>query len=246
MDVLNDSVDEEVTLFGRTKSFTACSAVSMLFLFVAGQAANAQTPAQIEYERQQREYARQQEQQRQEQQRQQQIMQENARRQQEELNRSIRATTPGSSIPSAPSRAGVPTTPGTSSPPSGARSEQETRQTWERQPPLARDRNPLLGRWYKMKPADPFPMVQGGACGLFFGTEFYVEFRPSAIVAVSRDGREQVVAQVIYRGGGKRVAVLKKGQPYGVTDLFVFDIGDRYATLSDYDCKMTRAILQSP
>ncbi len=48
---------------------------------------SAQTPQQMEYERQQREYWRQQEQQRQEQQRQQQIMQENARRQQEESSR---------------------------------------------------------------------------------------------------------------------------------------------------------------
>jgi hypothetical protein len=47
----------------------------------------AQTPAQMEYERQQREYWRQQEQQRQEQQRQQQLMQDNARRQQEESSR---------------------------------------------------------------------------------------------------------------------------------------------------------------
>ena len=47
----------------------------------------AQTPAQMEYERQQREYWRQQEQQRQEQQRQQQLMNDNARRQQEESRR---------------------------------------------------------------------------------------------------------------------------------------------------------------
>lgn len=47
----------------------------------------AQTPAQMEYERQQREYSRQQEQQRQEQQRQQQLMNDNARRQQEESRR---------------------------------------------------------------------------------------------------------------------------------------------------------------
>jgi hypothetical protein len=47
----------------------------------------AQTPQQMEYERQQREYRQQQEQQRQEQQRQQQLMDENARRQQEESRR---------------------------------------------------------------------------------------------------------------------------------------------------------------
>ena len=47
----------------------------------------AQTPGQIEYERQQREYRQQQERQRQEQQQQQQLMNENARRQQEESRR---------------------------------------------------------------------------------------------------------------------------------------------------------------
>ena len=49
--------------------------------------AEAQTPSQMEYERQQREYRQQQEQQRQDQQRQQQLMNENARRQQEEASR---------------------------------------------------------------------------------------------------------------------------------------------------------------
>lgn len=47
----------------------------------------AQTPAQMEYERQQREYRQQLERQREEQQRQQQLMNENARRQQEESRR---------------------------------------------------------------------------------------------------------------------------------------------------------------
>ena len=56
-------------------------------LVVSPQSVTAQTPSQMEYERQQREYWRQQEQQRQEQQRQQQLMNENARRQQEESSR---------------------------------------------------------------------------------------------------------------------------------------------------------------
>ena len=53
-------------------------------LAMTTQVANAQTPAQMEYERQQREYRRQLEQQQQEQQRLQQQMNENARRQQEQ------------------------------------------------------------------------------------------------------------------------------------------------------------------
>ena len=56
-------------------------------LAITTQVANAQTPAQMEYERQQREYRRQLEQQQQEQQRLQQQMNENARRQQEESRR---------------------------------------------------------------------------------------------------------------------------------------------------------------
>ena len=56
-------------------------------LAITPQGGKAQTPSQMEYERQQREYRQQQEQQRQEQQRQQQLMNENARRQQEEASR---------------------------------------------------------------------------------------------------------------------------------------------------------------
>jgi hypothetical protein len=66
---------------------------------IAQQAAWAQTPGQMEYERQQREYRQQQEQQRQEQQRQQQLMNENARRQQEESRR-LNAPTGQSPAPS--------------------------------------------------------------------------------------------------------------------------------------------------
>jgi len=67
----------------------ALIAATILFAILPAipQVAKAQTPSQMEYERQQREYSRQQEQQRQEQQRQQQLMNENARRQQEESSR---------------------------------------------------------------------------------------------------------------------------------------------------------------
>lgn len=179
--------------------FTKVVAMLVLFSSVGSQCVSAQKPAQLEYERQQREYRQQQERQRQErqrqeQQRQQQIMQDNARRQQEEMNRSIRANTPSSSNRSVPSSEGAPAATEAGSSPSGARAVRETRQTWEKQPPLAPDRNPLLGRWLKKKPANPFPTVEGGDCGLFFGTDQFVEFRPSTIVAVGRDGREQVVA----------------------------------------------------
>jgi len=70
-------------------SRSALFTVTIVLTALAGapRDARAQTPQQMEYERQQREYSRQQEQQRQEQQRQQQLMNENARRQQEESRR---------------------------------------------------------------------------------------------------------------------------------------------------------------
>jgi hypothetical protein len=71
----------------RSDFRSAIRVLTGMTLTAAFGVSSAQTPAQLEYERQQREYWRQQEQQRQEQQRQQQIMQENARRQQEESRR---------------------------------------------------------------------------------------------------------------------------------------------------------------
>lgn len=210
---------------------------------------NAQTPGQMEYERQQREYRQQQDTQRQDQQRQQQLMNDNARRQQEETNRGVRAMMPGSSIPSAPSGGAAPTTSGTGSYSSGARVPQETRPTWEKQPLLAPDRNPLIGRWARQT-ADQstlagaiMSMVSAGACGLFFGpSDGFVEFRPTTLVAVDRSGREEVLVEVTYRGRAKRVAVLPKVSPQALIDLFVFDVdsADRI-TLSNSDCQMVRA-----
>ena len=70
-----------------SRSAFIVAAVLLMAQAVTPQHGWAQTPAQMEYERQQREYWRQQERQRQEQQRQQQLMNENARRQQEESRR---------------------------------------------------------------------------------------------------------------------------------------------------------------
>lgn len=89
-----------------TKIVAAFGAGSVLLFSVGWRLAKAQTPAQMEYERQQREYRQQQEQQRQDQQRLQQLQNENARRQQEELNRINRPTTSGTSSPQYPSTQG--------------------------------------------------------------------------------------------------------------------------------------------
>ena len=80
--------------------------IAATILSITPQLAKAQTPAQMEYERQQREYARQQEQQRQEQQRQQQLMNENARRQQEESSR-LNAPMGSNQAPASPAYQGA-------------------------------------------------------------------------------------------------------------------------------------------
>ena len=75
------------------------AAAILMALTIGPQAGWAQTPAQMEYERQQREYRQALERQREEQQRQQQLMNENARRQQEEQKRlnapAVQSPTPG-------------------------------------------------------------------------------------------------------------------------------------------------------
>ena len=70
-----------------SRSAFIAAAILLMAPAITPQYGWAQTPAQMEYERQQREYRQQQERQRQEQQQLQQLMNENARRQQEESRR---------------------------------------------------------------------------------------------------------------------------------------------------------------
>jgi hypothetical protein len=158
---------------------------------IAPQVVWAQTPTQMEYERQQREYRQQQEQQRQDQLRQQQLMNENARRQQEE-SRKLNAPTgqgpaPG---PGATSRA---------SPQSGGQALEEARQAWLKRPPLPPDRNPLLGKWRRPptgqgNSSDPFAALQalakGGLCEVLFGGGTF-EFRATTLVGFDARTSEQ-------------------------------------------------------
>ena len=173
----------------------------------------AQTPAQLEYERQQREYWRQQEQQRQEQQRQQQLMQDNARRQQEESSRinAPAGQAPGGASPGA--------APGGGGDPSGAQAAAAARAMWEKRPALPPERNPLLGKWSRpastrANPSDPFgqivAMAKGGLCEVLFGGGGVFEFRPDRLVGMDERTRAQELDRVEYRGDAKHVVVLPK------------------------------------
>ena len=117
--------------------------VAALFATSIGlQRAHAQTPAQMEYERQQREYRQQQERQRQDQQRLQQLQNDNARRQQEELNRSTRQSTPNPQGPQYPSTQGSSPS---ASPSAGRPSTAQN--ICKAKPARANEHNPLIGQW---------------------------------------------------------------------------------------------------
>lgn len=204
-------------------------AAAVCAVALAPQPLVAQTPAQMEYERQQREYWRQQEQQRQEQQRQQQLMQENARRQQEESRRAMQGQSAGQGA----GMGGGPALGGGGAVPGGAAGAQleQARQTWLKRPPLAPDRNPLMGIWTRPgSPAsasnDPFAqlgaMMKGGLCEIMFSSDGMFEFKPGALVGIDkRTRRADVLDQLEYRGDAKRVVVIPKAS----FKLMVFDVG---------------------
>ncbi len=167
----------------RFTKVVAAFGVGFVLLLSFGQWAHAQTPAQMEYERQQREYRQQQEQQRQDQQRLQQLQNDNARRQQEEQNRSMRALTPGTQGPQYPSTQGS----GPSAAPSGGRPS-PAQNICKVKPVKASEPNPLLGQWRYVGPqaggsdltSEVLQLAAAMSCPIF-GSGF--DFRAKSIIA---------------------------------------------------------------
>lgn len=203
----------------------------------------AQTPAQMEYERQQREYWQRQEQQRQEQQRLQQLMNENARRSQEELSRSTGVPLGGqggdpAAVPQG--RSG-----GAGGAPGAAQAGAAARAAWQKRPALPADRNPLLGRWMRPSstrpdPSDPFgaarAMLKGGLCEVLFGDGMF-EFRSNTLVHIDQRNREEELERVEYRGDGRRVIVIPKVS----FNLMEFDVeGPNRINWSSQNCVLVR------
>ena len=204
----------------KIPSRAAFIATAMLVMgpAVAPQHGWAQTPAQMEYERQQREYRQQLERQREQQQQQQQLMNENARRQQEQSNRINAPATqsPGYAPPTQGSSGA--TQGGRGADPTGAQAASAARAMWEKRPALPPDRNPLLGKWTRppssrTNSSDPFAalaaMAKGGLCEVLFGGGIF-EFRPDRLVGMDERTPPQELDRVEYRGDAKRVVVLPK------------------------------------
>jgi hypothetical protein len=204
-------------------------------------AAHAQTPAQMDYERQQRDYWRAQEQQRQEQMRQQQLMQDNARVQQEQSARAMQSQLPQGSG-GAPGRGAGPGTGGMGG--AAAANLEQARQTWLKRPPLPASQNPLLGLWTRPQAtsSDPFAqltaLMKGGPCELFFSGDAVFEFKPDAMVGIDKRTRHaEPLDQVEYRGDAKRVVVI----PKTTLKLIVFDFdGPDRIQWAGQNCSLSR------
>ncbi|HWI11771.1 MAG TPA: surface-adhesin E family protein [Burkholderiaceae bacterium] len=129
--------------------------------------------------------------------------------------------------------------------------------SWQQRPPLAAAQNPLLGRWNSLgsagakrsAPGVSPEMAQlvngllggitGGLCDSMLGRGL-VEFRPTAVVAIGRDGRERPMYRADYRGGGSRVVVLPQpGQSF--THMIIDFNGPDRATVAAVGCVLVRA-----
>ena len=131
------------------------------------------------------------------------------------------------------------------------------RRTWQQRPPLAPERNPLLGRWESLGAgqrrggaAGVSPEmaqlanallggITGGMCDSMLGRGT-IEFRPNGVVAIARDGRERPMYRADYRGGGSRVVVLPQGGTTFTHMIIDFDGTDR-ATVAAVGCALSRS-----
>jgi hypothetical protein len=131
------------------------------------------------------------------------------------------------------------------------------RRTWQQRPPLAADKNPLLGRWdslgsgqRKGSAAGLSPemaqlanaligSVTAGMCDSMLGRGT-IEFRPGGVFAIGRDGHERPMYRADYRGGGSRVVVLPQGGTTFTHMIIDFD-NPNHATVAAVGCGLARA-----
>lgn len=131
------------------------------------------------------------------------------------------------------------------------------RRTWQQRPPLAPEKNPLLGRWESLGAGQRnggaaglspemanlanalIGSVTGGMCDSMLGRGT-IEFRPTGLVAIGSDGRERPMYRAEYRGGGSRVVVLPTGGTTFTHMIIDFDSPD-HATVAVVGCGLARA-----
>ena len=130
------------------------------------------------------------------------------------------------------------------------------RRTWQQRPPLAPEKNPLLGRWESLGSGQRKAMagvspemanlanallggVTAGMCDSMLGRGT-IEFRPAGVLAIGRDGSERTMYRAEYRGGGSRVVVLPQGGTSFTHMIIDFDSAD-HATVAAVGCGLARS-----
>jgi hypothetical protein len=133
--------------------------------------------------------------------------------------------------------------------------KEAVRRSWQQRPPLAPDRNPLLGRWESLgsgqRPAaaglppelakmasELVGGMMSGLCDSMLGRGT-IEFRPAGPFAIGNDGREHPMYRAEYRGGGSRVVVLPQGGTTFTHMIIDFSGPDR-ATVAGVGCGLRR------
>ena len=109
---------------------------------------------------------------------------------------------------------------------------QQVLRTWQSRPPLPPEHNPLLGRWNSLGSgaatqqnsrnlsgtvgpemaqlvASMLGGMTAGLCDSMLG-QGLIEFGPTSVAVIGRDGSARVLYHLSYRGGGSRVVVLPK------------------------------------
>ena len=144
--------------------------------------------------------------------------------------------------------------------PAAVPSGPDLRAVWQERPLVPPNQNSLFGRWNtnaappigpkdsplgdigSMFGSDVAQMTAGmlqSVCDSMFGNGV-VEFRPTTLVSVGRDGREHVLTRVEYRGGGDTIAVLPLDA--GSFGAAVFDFkGHDKIIAKEIGCTMARA-----
>lgn len=135
---------------------------------------------------------------------------------------------------------------------------QQTLRIWQSRPPLPPNHNPLLGRWNSLGAAFPrnnlaaalgpelaaltssmLGGITSGLCDSMLGRGA-IEFRPTTLVALGRDGSARLVHRVAYRGGGSRVVVLPQDATSFTHMIIDFNSAD-HATVAGAGCVVVRS-----
>ena len=130
------------------------------------------------------------------------------------------------------------------------------RRTWQQRPPLAPEKNPLLGRWESLGTGRARParrrLARDGqarqrADRRHHRRDVRFDARPRhdrvparGLVAIGGDGRERPMYRAEYRGGGSRVVVLPQGGTTFTHMIIDFDGAD-HATVAAVGCGLRRA-----